>query len=328
MFEHLDHAGLLKKSRTNGADFAEVFCEHSLRTSIICEDKKIDRMLSGIDQGLGLRLIKGENTAYGCTNNLETHSLFQLADSLSSSDNRNNTLTDIKLNKQTPPFSLKIQKDPQSISLKDKLKLIQEAEKYAWSQNTHIVQVRIAYTDLVRHVEISNSLGEYIISPTTLTICSVAITTSKNGELFQGYHSMGGHIGLELFDLEKIEDTVDHAVKRALINMTAPRATGGTMPVVISSEAGGTMVHEAVGHGLEADLAGEGMSVYQNKIGETVASSLISVVEDPTILTKRGCYLFDDEGVPAQKLLLIEKGVLKNYMHSRLTAQKMGVQPN
>ncbi|MFN3396492.1 MAG: TldD/PmbA family protein, partial [Thermodesulfovibrionales bacterium] len=115
------------------------------------------------------------------------------------------------------------------------------------------------------------------------------------------------------------------ATKRALMMLSARRAPGGRMPVVISSEAGGTMIHEAVGHGLEADLVNEGLSVYSGKIGLEIASPLITVIDDPTLINRRGSYRFDDEGTPSQKTILIEKGVLKNYMYDRLTALKAGV---
>jgi TldD protein len=113
--------------------------------------------------------------------------------------------------------------------------------------------------------------------------------------------------------------------RRALMMLTAERAPGGRMPAVISSEAGGTMIHEAIGHGLEADLAQQGLSVYSRKIGQRVASPFITVMDDPTLQKKRGSFRFDDEGTPSQRNVLVEKGILKNYMYDKLTAMKDGV---
>jgi TldD protein len=133
-------------------------------------------------------------------------------------------------------------------------------------------------------------------------------------------------MGFELFDLSPPEEVARAAAQRSLLMLKARKAPAGRMPVVLSSEAGGTMIHEAVGHGLEADLVQQGLSVYSRKVGEKVASSLITVVDDPTLSGKRGSYAFDDEGVLSRKTLLVEKGVLRGYLYDRLTALKDGVE--
>lgn len=136
---------------------------------------------------------------------------------------------------------------------------------------------------------------------------------------------LGGTMGMEIFSEDKAVKVAQTATQRALRFLDADMAPAGTMPVVLAAEAGGTMVHEAVGHGLEADLAREGLSVYQNKLGQKVAGSLMTVLDDPTLPGKRGSFQFDDEGTPAVRNVLIEKGVLKNYMYNRLYAMKDGV---
>lgn len=328
MFENLPHPELLKKTLKKGGDFSELFFENSRKTTVVLEDKKIDKIVCGIQQGVGCRLIFGFDSAYGFTNDLSRQSLEELSRQVSEAGQGNLFDQSINLSNKKSPVHFPIQIEPAEIALEEKIKKVKEAEKLAYGLDSRIVQVRLNYSDLKRHVEISNSLGEYAVNPATLTTFSVSVTVQKEGELYRGYHSLGGHVGYELMSPEKMEETVRIAVQRALLNLSAARAAGGTMPVVISSEAGGTMVHEAVGHGLEADLAGEGLSVYEGKIGQKVASDKVTVVEDPTLPGKRGSYSFDDEGVPSQKAVLIEKGVLKNYLHSRLTAKKMGVNSN
>ena len=133
-------------------------------------------------------------------------------------------------------------------------------------------------------------------------------------------------MGFEIFDFHPPEEVAEVAAKRSLLMLSARKAPGGRMAVVLSSEAGGTMIHEAIGHGLEADLAQQGLSVYSKKIGERVASPLITVVDDPTLPQQRGSYPFDDEGVPSRRTLLVEAGVLKNYLYDRLSALKDGVE--
>lgn len=132
-------------------------------------------------------------------------------------------------------------------------------------------------------------------------------------------------MGFELFDLHPPEEVAEVATGRSLLMLSARKAPMGRMAVVISSEAGGTMIHEAIGHGLEADLTQQGLSVFSKKMGERVASSLVTVVDDPTLPQKRGSYAFDDEGVASQRTLLVEEGILKGYLYDRLTALKEGI---
>ncbi|MDY6852604.1 MAG: TldD/PmbA family protein, partial [Thermodesulfobacteriota bacterium] len=150
------------------------------------------------------------------------------------------------------------------------------------------------------------------------------VATDDSG-LQVGYEPVGGALGFELFDENSPEQTARTAAARAVLMLEADEAPAGPMPVVLSSEAGGTMIHEAVGHGLEADLAGEGLSVYSGQLGELVASPLITVLDDATLPYRRGSFAIDDEGAPAQKTVLVQDGVLKGYMHDRRSALKAGV---
>jgi TldD protein len=136
---------------------------------------------------------------------------------------------------------------------------------------------------------------------------------------------LGGLTGFELFREEALERAACNAAERAVRMLSARRVPGGRMPVVISSEAGGTMIHEAIGHGLEADLAGQGLSRFSGKLGLQVASSLVSVIDDATLPGKRGSYRFDDEGIPSERTVLVEGGVLKSYLYDRLSAMRDGV---
>jgi TldD protein len=139
-----------------------------------------------------------------------------------------------------------------------------------------------------------------------------------------GYEAIGGFSGFELLDEESVEALSLKAARRAVSMLTARKAPAGRMPAVISSKAGGTMIHEAIGHGLEADLAQQGLSVFSGKLQGEVASELITVIDDATLPGKRGSFRFDDEGTPAQRTVLVEKGVLKSYMYDKLTAMKEG----
>lgn len=323
MFDHLPNHKILKKALCNGGEFADLFYETSRSVKILADDHKIESVTAGTDTGAGLRVISNLKTTCGYTNEINPKSLDRLATDLSSSLKGVQADNHFQLKAVKASSWIPIKISPESVPLGKKIDLIKNAQNLAWGIDSRIVQARLSYSDVRRDMEIANSKGEYTKNQTTLVVFSVQVTASDGKEYFKGYESMGGHAGFELIVEENVEKVVQTAVLRALNNLSAERAKGGTMPVVISSQAGGTMVHEAVGHGLEADLACQGLSVYEGKIGQKLASDLITVVDDPTYPNKRGSYSFDDEGVQAERVVLIDKGILKTFLYDRLTAMKM-----
>jgi TldD protein len=153
---------------------------------------------------------------------------------------------------------------------------------------------------------------------------AVQAVAAAQGLLQTGYEAVGGFMGLELFERHPPEEVARVAARRSLLMLEARPAPTGRMTVVMAAEAGGTMVHEACGHGLEADLVQKGLSVYAGRLGQVVASPLITVIDDATLPGRFGSYRFDDEATPGQKTVLIEKGVLCSYMYDRLTARRDG----
>lgn len=153
------------------------------------------------------------------------------------------------------------------------------------------------------------------------------VIASEAGVIQTGYETRGGNVGFELFDGLSIEELALDATQRSLTMLRARRVPSGRMPVVISSEAGGAMIHEAIGHGLEADLVQYGMSVYAHKLGEQVASPLVTVIDDATLPHRRGSYMFNDEGVLSQRTVLVDKGTLSGYLYDRLAAAGDNIPP-
>jgi TldD protein len=183
------------------------------------------------------------------------------------------------------------------------------------------------YLDSDQEIRTANSLGVDVRDRRVQSLLVVHCVAEADGLVQTGYEAAGGMGGLELLEQADPLAIAREAARRAVLMLEADPAPGGAMPVVLSAEAGGTMVHEAVGHGLEGDHVNEGMSVYAGRVGEQAASPLITVVDDGTLPGKRGSLGYDDEGVPSKRNLLIEKGVLKGFLHDRLSAQKMGAQP-
>ncbi len=337
MIEAIPYQKILREALKEGGEFADLFFEQTHSVAIVCEEGRIEKIISGIDIGVGLRVLSEGRTFYSFTNQVGEEDLLQLAQVVSRAvrEDRNGRVIDF-----THPPSLvqssrfvlspplwTIEKDPKTIAIQEKVGMVKKADEVGRRLDPHIRQVKVLYRDYNQILSIANSEGIWVRDERIGTLFSVQVVSAEGDIIQTGYEPVGGRVGFELFNQHPPEEVAQVAAQRALLMLRARKAPSGRMTVVLSSQAGGTMIHEAIGHGLEADLAQEGLSVYSKKIGQTVASPLITVVDDPTLPQKRGSYVFDDEGTPSRRTLLVEKGILKGYLYDRLTAFKDGVEP-
>lgn len=316
---------VLNRAVSRGGEYADVFVERRRTTSILMEDRKIERVASGVDGGAGVRLIASGKTFYAFSNTTAEDSLLELADTLSKTVQEAHPATVLDMRTERPGADFSIRIRPEGISVSTKIDLVAKAERSARSFDASIRQVTSSYRDSLQEVQIATSEGIIAEDERVHTVFMIHVVASRNGIIQTGYESAGGNTGFELFDDLSVEELSLKASRRAVTMLEARRAPGGRMPVVISSEAGGTMIHEAIGHGLEADLAQQGLSVYSGKSGEEVASRLVTVVDDATLPTKRGSYRFDDEGTPSRRIVLVDRGILKGYLYDKFTAMRDGV---
>ncbi len=315
---------VLREALKNGGEFADVYFEDTFNTSIVCEENRIEKVITGRDRGCGIRVISDLKTYYAYTNDVTERGLLEVASVVAMGVRKGGMAGDIGPVKKEIAPGFDIKKLPVISPLEEKIRLVNKANATAWKMDKRIRQVRVVYGDGTRRLAMVNSLGEWV-EEDRVGVIFICNAVSQEGDNVQtGYEPLGGAMGLEIFDDTPPEAVAETAVRRAIMMLDARRVPGGKMSVVLSSEAGGTMIHEAVGHGLEADLALQNLSVYSGKLGESVASPLITVLDDATIPYKRGSFFHDDEGAPAEKTVLVENGVLKSYMYDRLSAMKAG----
>jgi TldD protein len=320
---------ILGAALKNGGALAELFFEETASTRVLYEGGRVDRIMNGTDRGAGLRIIYAGKSVYGYTTDLTEKALFALAETLAAAVHTKEgkrALQPLEWRKsqqsKTEISDYRVQRSPRDASISEKIALVMRADAGARKVLPEARQITSVLMDSLRKILIFNSDGLVASDEKTYLQTMVQVVGEKDGRVETAYESEGGFVGLEFFDQTTPESIGAEAARRAGILLTAKAAPAGTMPVVISADAGGTMIHEAVGHGLEADLACNGLSVYQGKIGQQVASSMITVLDDGTMPAKRGSYSFDDEGTPSQKNVLIENGILKNYLVDRLSAMK------
>jgi TldD protein len=324
----IDFAAVLKKALRNGGDFADIFIERSTPLSIVCEDDRIEKVISGLDCGAGVRVLFGQRAAYAYSNEVSTSSLLELADAVSQASAAGRGQADyhgINLSRRKSAVDFVIQRAPETVATVQKVALVNSANVAARAIDPRIRQVMATYRENRQHVIIANSEG-FIAEDERMYLTAMVHVVAMDGGVIQtGYEPVGGFMGMELFDLNPLDQAAERASRRALQMLSARKAPAGRMPVVLSSEAGGTMIHEAVGHGLEADLAQSGLSVYSGRIGEQIASPLITVLDDATLSGRRGSFRVDDEGTDSQRTKLVDRGILKTFMYDRLTALKDGM---
>jgi TldD protein len=322
---NVDYAAVLKKALSGGGEFADIFIERNTPLSIVCEDGRIEKVLSGVDWGAGVRLIVGLRTAYAYTNEVTTASLLELADAVRQAAAAGERRPIINLVRKMPRTACPVKKAPDAVSTAEKAAMVLRANTAAHAFDPRIRQVMVTYREGRQQVVMANSDG-VIVEDDRPYLTAMAHVVAVEGDIVQtGYEPVGGLIGMELFDAHPLTKAAETASRRAVTMLSARKAPAGRMPVVLSSEAGGTMIHEAVGHGLEADLAQSGLSVYSDRIGERIASPLVTVVDDATLEGKRGSFRVDDEGIDAERTVLVDGGVLKTFLYDRLTAMKDGV---
>ncbi len=316
-----DKAGIiLSNLLSQGGEYGEIFYERSRITRLELEDKKLSRISHGYDEGVGIRLIKNGKTFYGYTTEPTFENLLQLAKTLARGEGYGFVAIGKRYIEGWTPTII----DPDTADLHFRAEILKRADEKARSYGDKIKQVLSVLMDKTREILIVNNLGEMAEDIQKRVVFFVEVVASDGEILQRGYESLGGRKGFEIFEETPPEAVAQKAAERALLMLTAKPAPAGTFTVVLSSQAGGTMIHEAVGHGLEADLVQKGLSVYAGKLGKKVASDLVTVIDDATFPNHNGSFTIDDEGVPGQRKVLIKDGYLVGYMYDRLRAMKEG----
>jgi len=316
---------VLAKGRSTGAEFAEIYIEDKRSTSAGLDDGKVEQVTSGRDRGAGIRVVSGETTGFAHTSDLSERGLLAASEAAAMAAKQGGggvNKVQLGATLRHPVNNIKI--SPDGVEKSRKVELLKRADAAARSVNSAIVQVSAGYGDSLRRILVANSNGVLSADDQVRTLLRVSVVATGDGGMQTGYDSLGNTIGFELFDENDVEELAIRAAKQAVTKLSARPAPSGAMPVVIKRGSGGVLFHEACGHGLEADLVGKSASVYRGKMGELVASPLVTLIDDGTMTAEWGAIGIDDEGHPSQRNTLIQDGILTDYMWDYLRARKEG----
>ncbi len=308
-----------------GADFAEVYAEDKRSTSAGLDDGRVEQVNSGRDRGAGIRVVKGDTTGFAHTADLSEHGLLDAAAAAAAAASQGDGGTrTIALTRGAARTVSPVAQYPDDIRKADKVALLQRMDQSARSAGGAIVQVSAGYADSRKQILVANTDGVFVTDEQVRTLVRISAVASGDTGMQTGYQSAGHTMGFELFDRIDVDDLARDAARMALSKLMARPAPSGALPVVIKQGSGGVLFHEACGHGLEADLVAKGGSVYRGKKGELVASPLVTLVDDGTMAGEWGAVGYDDEGHASQYNVLIQDGVLTDYMWDYLRARKEG----
>lgn len=308
-----------------GGEFAEVFAEDRRNASAVLDDGRVEELTSGRDRGAGIRVVVEETTGFAHTADLSEAGLVAAAEAAAAAARGGGGGTKVvALDRREASRGYAIETVPGDVPKARKVELLLRANDAARSAGGAISQVSVSYGDNRRRILVANSDGLFVEDDTVRTFFAVSCVATGDTGMQTGRESVGHTIGFELFDRYDVDELARTAAGRALTKLAARPAPSGQMPVVIGSGGGGVLFHEACGHGLEADLVSKGASVFRGRVGQQVASKGVTVVDDGTMAREWGNIAVDDEGNPAQRNVLIEDGVLTDYMWDHLRARKEG----
>jgi len=307
----------------NSCDDGELYLEDSKTESIMLDDNKIKSSSYATDLGFGFRAISGEVIAYSHSNEISKDSLKQ------SSANLKSTLKSIRgtYNHSIAKTNKKFYEEINPIEDKDlnsKIKLLNDVNNYIRSKNSNTKQVTANFSGEQKSIEIIRSGGETLNDVRPLVRFNVSVMLEKDGRKESGVYGIGGRQSYDAYlKDDNWKNVCDEALRIASVNLESKPAPAGEMPVVLGPGWPAILIHEAIGHGLEGDFNRKKTSAFHNLMGEKVASEGVTIVDDGTIDNRRGSLTIDDEGTPTEKTVLIENGILKNYMQDRLNARLM-----
>ncbi len=312
-----------------GADFAEVYAEDKRSTSAGLDDGRVEQVTSGRDRGAGIRVIAGDTTGFAYTSDLSERGLAAAASAAATAARgggggvRTVALSAAPAHRPNHGSTV-----PDQVAKERKVELLTRMDDAARSTGPEIVQVSAGYGDSHKRVLVANTDGLLADDEIVRTLVRVSAVADGDTGMQTGYQSMGHTIGFEVFDTVDVEELARDAARQAITKLRARPAPSGSMPVVIERGTGGVLFHEACGHGLEADHIHKGASVYAGQVGQLVANPLVTLVDDGTLAGEWGTLGIDDEGHPTQRNVLIEDGVLTDYMWDFLRARKDGRSPS
>jgi TldD protein len=315
----------LAEALSHGGDYADLYFEYLLTSSISIDESMVKSAAQGVSMGVGVRVIAGERTGYAYSDDLSPEKIKKAARVAAYIASGPSKVEKFDLNEGIKHNLYPVLTAPTETAFAERVDLVKRADRAARAYDPRIFQVQAVYADNLRYVLVATSDGVLTMDRQPLARMSVfALARKDGGPPQRGHAGGGGRVELDFFLHEKTpEHFAAEAAREAVVMLDAVDAPAGEMTVVLGPGWPGILLHEAVGHGLEADFNRKGVSAFSGRMGQKVASELCTVIDDGTINSRRGSLNVDDEGNPTQRNVLIENGVLRGYLQDKLSSTLM-----
>ncbi len=333
--DYLDHFGVtrtqilevLAVGLSRGGDYCDLYFQHSISNSIGLEDKSVNRASSNVSFGVGIRVLKGEQTGYSYTEDITLSSMISAARTAANIATGRVTSKPVALKERVKPSYYKIQTPWEEVSINSKIPWLQAINDKTFALDPRVIKTTVFFSDNTSFILFANSEGVMVGDYQPMVSIGANCVAQQNGRIESNGYNISARDDISLISTENLDKIARRSVEGTILLFDAVTPKAGQMPMVMAAGSSGILLHEAIGHGIEADFNRRGESIFSDKIGKKVAENFVTVVDDATVPNMRGSINIDDEGNPTQKTVLVENGILTSYLHDRISAKHYGVKP-
>jgi TldD protein len=318
---------VIAEALSKGADYCDLYFEHTISNFVGMEDHTVNRAYSRVGYGVGIRALKGDRTGYSYTEELTLESMRQAA----------RTAANIAdASPKSPPVETRLYKTPQyypidapwtEVSVDRKIPILERVDAKMFELDSRVAKASVSLADTTKVALIATSEGRIAYDFRPMSTIAAGCTAIEGDRKESNHHSRSGRVGFETFTDAAVDKLATEAVERTVRLFQARQPKAGETPVVLAAGGSGILLHEAIGHGMEADFNRKGVSIFSDKMDKKISNEHVTIVDDGTNPNVRGSINVDDEANPTERTVLVENGVLRSYLHDRLSAAHYGVEP-
>ena len=318
---------VMADAMSKGGDYCDIFFQHTIYNTVSLQDNAVNRAYSNVDFGVGIRVLKGDQTGYSFTEEITLNSMRNAAKTAANIANESKQFEPIQFKLNNTPDYYPIETLWKDVGIDRKIPFLQKINEKVFSLDKRIIKCNIYFLDETSSIMVINSDGKASCDYQPMTRLGVSCTAEENGKREKNGFNIAARHGIELFTPAKLDQLASESVKRTVELFKAVKPEAGEMEVVLGAGGSGILLHEAIGHGMEADFNRKGESIFHDKINKQVAEKFVNIIDDGTIPNARGAINIDDECNDSKKTYLVEKGILTSYLHDRISAKHYGVEP-
>lgn len=312
---------------SQGGNYADLFFEHKISNSISLQDGKVNSAYSNVDFGVGIRVLKGDQTGFAYSENISMDEMLNAAKMAANIANEPKDVGAQAVNEKVPADFYKINQKWTEVSIKDKIPYVQKINDKVFSLDDKVIKVNAFQSDETSFVLFYNSEGKLTYDYRPMMRLGAVCVMQKGEQIENAYSARSFRKGFEVMTDEIVDEIANEAISKTNILFEAGKPKAGEMPVVLGAGGSGILLHEAIGHTFEADFNRKGESIFSDKLNKKVAENFINIIDDGTLPNDRGAINIDDEGFDVQKTYLVKDGMLNSYIHDRISAEYYGVEP-